>query len=99
MSTLPIVFPVESDSGTETLGILTPGEDVGIKEVDAEKVRQSLADLAGKISGILDDVKSVGEFKLDTVQLAVQISAEGGVALVANAKAGMSGTITLTFSR
>lgn len=99
MRTLPIAFPVESDSEPETLGILTPREDVAIKEVDAEKVRRSLTELTGTISEILKDVKQVGEFSLNSVQLAVQVSAEGGVSLVANAKAGVSGTVTLTFSR
>lgn len=99
MSTLPVVFPLESDDEPETLGILTPSRGVTIREVDAEKVRRSLKDLTRTISGILEDVKAVGQYNLDSVQLAVQISAEGGVALVANAKAGISGTITLKFSR
>lgn len=99
MSTIPILFPESSESPSDTLGVLTPDPDVMIKEIDVEKIKESLKNLTGKLTGIFEDVKTVGQFNLNTVQLAVQISAEGGVSLVANAKAGMSGTITLTFSK
>lgn len=99
MSTIPILFPESSKSASDTLGVLTPAPDVMIKEIDVEKIKASLKDLTGKLTGIFEDIKTVGQFNLNTVQLAVQVSAEGGVALVANAKAGMSGTITLTFSK
>lgn len=99
MSTIPILFPESSESASDTLGVLTPDPDEMIKEIDVEKIKASLKDLTGKLTGIFEDIKTVGRFDLNTVQLAVQISAEGGVSLVANAKAGMSGTITLTFSK
>ncbi len=99
MSTIPILFPESSESKTDTLGVLTPDPDEMIKEIDVEAIKASLKDLTGKLTGIFEDIKTVGQFNLNTVQLAVQVSAEGGVALVANAKAGMSGTITLTFSK
>jgi hypothetical protein len=101
MDSIPILFaePETSENRSETLGILTPEPDVTIREVDVEKIKASLRDLTGKLSGIFDELKSVGQFNLNTVQLAVQISAEGGVSLVASAKAGMSGTITLTFGK
>jgi len=99
MSTIPILFPESSESTSGTLGVLTPDPDVMIKEIDVEKIKESLKDLTGKLTGIFEEIKTVGRFDLNTVQLAVQISAEGGVSLVANAKAGMSGTITLTFSK
>jgi hypothetical protein len=99
MSTIPILFPESSESTSDTLGVLTPDPDEMIKEIDVEKIKESLKDLTGKLTGIFEEIKTVGRFDLNTVQLAVQVSAEGGVALVANAKAGMSGTITLTFSK
>ncbi len=99
MSTIPILFAEPSEPPSETLGILTPDPDVAIKEIDVEKIKASLKDLTGKLTGIFEDIKTVGQYNLNTVQLAVQVSAEGGVSLVASAKAGMSGTITLTFSK
>lgn len=96
MSTIPIVFDENVESPSGTLGVLTPGTI--IKHVDADKIRQSLADLSGQISGILQDIKAVGDFKLKEVQLSVQIGAEGGVALIGTAKAKAEGAITLTFS-
>ncbi len=81
------------------LGVLTPSPVGLIRDIDVDSVKKSLSSLTGKLSEILSDIKSVGDFKLEKAQLAVQVSAEGGVSSVANAKAGTSGTVTLTFSR
>ncbi len=96
MNTLPVIIDdAETDSGTLDGGILSPGDR--IKNIDADKIRNSLTNLSDKISQILKDIKSVGDFKLKQVQLSVEISAEGGVALIGSAKAGAKGAITLTF--
>jgi len=70
---------------------------VRAKNINAEKLKDSMSELAGQISEIMNDIKSVGDFKLQQVQLAVEISAEGGVSLIGTAKAGAKGAITLTF--
>ena len=96
MNTLPIIIE-DAEPVSETLdgSILSPEER--IKNIDADKIRASISDLSEKISQILGDIKSVGDFKLKQVQLGVEISAEGGVALIGTAKAGAKGAITLTF--
>ena len=94
MKTIPVVVEETNETGSGTLGVLTPG--TVIKNIDADKIRQSLSDLSGQISGILQDIKAVGDFKLKEVQLSVQIGAEGGVALIGTAKAKAEGAITLT---
>ena len=99
MSTIPIWFEGNPESEDEVLGVLSPGAGGGVRDIDVGTVKKSLSGLAGKLSEILGDIRSVGDFQLETAQLAVQVNAEGGVSLVANAKAGVSGTITLTFSR
>ncbi len=99
MNTIPILFEQESQqSESGTLGVLTPTTERVIKEIDADKIKQSLSELSSKLSDMFQDIKAVGNFQLKTVQLSVEISAEGGVSLIANAKAGASGTVTLTFS-
>ncbi len=96
MDTIPIICEDISDSKSGNLGLLTP--KTVIKQVDAGKLRQSMESLTGKISTMLGDIKSVGGFKLKEVTLSVEISAEGGVSIIANAKAGIKGAIQLTFS-
>ncbi len=96
MDTIPIICESVSDSKSGNLGLLTP--QTVIKQVDAGKIRQSMESLTNKISTMLDDIKAVGNFKLKEITLSVEINAEGGVSLIANAKAGIKGAIQLTFS-
>lgn len=96
MAMIPIIFEDTPELESGTLGVLTPG--TVLKQVDADKIRQSLAELSEQISHVLQDIKTVGEFKLKEVELSVEINAEGGVALVSSAKVGAKGTMTLTFS-
>jgi len=67
------------------------------KKINTETLKESMSDLSEQISEILQNIKSVGDFKLQQVQLAVEISAEGGVSLIGTAKAGVKGAVTLTF--
>lgn len=79
-------------------GTLGPGrttKDV-IKDIGEDKLRNSLTALSGELSELLGDIKQVGEFKLQQVEMGVEITAEGGFALIG--KAGVKGAITLTFS-
>ncbi len=96
MSTISVVVEETDEPQSGTLGVLTPGSR--IKEIDTDKLRQSVSKLSEQISGIFADIKKVSEFQLKQVQLSVEISAEGGVALIGTAKAGVKGAITLTFS-
>lgn len=96
MSTIPVIVEdTTSRPGTLSGGTLS---DAGKKNIDTEKLRNSLSELSGQISEILQDIKNVGDFKLREVNLSVEISAEGGVALIGTAKAGAKGAISLTFS-
>ena len=71
MNTLPVIIDdAVSSSGTLDGGILAPEDR--IKNIDADKIRQSLADLSAKMSQILKDIKdikNVGDFKLKKVEL------------------------------
>ena len=103
MATIPVRIDLPAEAlapgfgdGSGTLGLLDGRH--GLVEVDADKLRRSLGEFATTIHGVLEDIKQVGEIPLKEVQLSVEVSAEGGVALIGSAKAGVKGALTLTFS-
>ena len=96
MTTIPVSFEESPEVPSGTLGVLNPKPV--IKHVDADKIRTSLSALSEQLAGMLEDIRHVGEFRLREVEVCVELNAEGGVALIANAKAGAKGAITLTFS-
>jgi len=87
---------IEENSNLEE-GTLGPsgGKKHVIKEITDDKLRESLSGLTAQFSELLTDIRQVGEFKLQQVQIAVAVTAEGGFVLVG--KAGIKGAITLTF--
>ena len=60
-------------------------------------VQESLAELSGRLSTLLADLKAVGGFQLSEVRVGVELTAEGGVNLIGNLTAGAKGAIELTF--
>ncbi len=96
MPTIPVIVERGKEPQSGTLGVLTAATQ--IKEIDTEKMRQSFSKLSEQLSILLQDIKQVGQFKLKEVQLQVEVTAEGGVALIGVAKVGVSGAITLTFA-
>jgi hypothetical protein len=78
--------------------VLSPGSNTQTKEIAPEKLQKNLAKLTSEIGTMLTDIKHVGGFQLTQVQVAVEMSAEGGFALVGSAKAGVKGAINLTFT-
>ncbi|MCI5212770.1 MAG: hypothetical protein D3910_29155 [Candidatus Electrothrix sp. ATG2] len=67
-----------------------------IGTISAEKLRDSLTSLSEEFSTIIQDTKEVGGFKLKEVQIQAGIDAKAGVVLIG--KAGIKGSITLTFA-
>jgi hypothetical protein len=98
MSKIPVVTApartAEPQAGT--LGILEPQSM--ITELDTDQLKASLAGLSSQIGEVLSDIRAVGDFRLKEVKVSVEISAEGGVALIGSAKAGAKGAIELTFA-
>ena len=66
-------------------------------EISVDRLRGSLAKLTGNLSDVLADLQAVGGFELAEVQVAVELTAEGGVNLIGNLTAGAKGAIQLTF--
>jgi hypothetical protein len=96
MNKIPVLVDQSSEPQSGTLGILTPSTT--IKESDASTICESLAHLSEQPSSLLQGLKKVEGSRLTQVQLQVGVTAEGGIALIGLAKAGVSGAITLTFS-
>ena len=96
MNTIPVIVEPESELKSGTLGL----EDVSgrIAQINADLLRQSISNLTGQITGLFEDIRAVGSYKLKEVQVQLEITAEGGVALIGSLKAGAKGAITLTFS-
>ena len=53
-------------------------------EISVDRLRASLAKLTGNLSDLLADLQAVGGFELAEVQVAVELTAEGGVNLIGN---------------
>ncbi|MGA1839916.1 MAG: hypothetical protein ACMUIU_04750 [bacterium] len=68
-----------------------------VRNIDVNKLKQSIGDLSTKISSIFHDIHKVGEYRLQEIQISVEISAEGGISLVGTLKGGARGAVTLTF--
>jgi hypothetical protein len=95
--TIPVVVGQTEESAPQTLGLGDVIEKQ-IAEIDADTLRKSLTGLSSQLGTLFQDIKNVGGFKLSQVQVSLEISAEGGVALIGTAKAGARGAINLTFS-
>ncbi|MFO1429395.1 MAG: hypothetical protein U1F76_04530 [Candidatus Competibacteraceae bacterium] len=96
MSTIPVIIEPVSELEGGTLGL----EEIAgrVTQIDADVLRKSISNLAGQITALFEDIKAVGSYKLTTVQVQLEITTEGGVALIGSLKAGAKGAITLTFS-
>jgi hypothetical protein len=66
--------------------------------LNTEELAASLRELTGELGKLFGDIRRVGGFELQEVQVGLEISAEGGFSLIGSAKAGGKGAITLTFA-
>ena len=96
MTMIPVVVEPAAELEPGTLGVGDAGARIAL--IDAEKLRQSITELTGKITDLFQDIKAVGDYQLKEVQVQLEINTEGGVSLVGSLKAGARGAITLTFS-
>jgi len=102
MKSIPVIIDAPEDDTKNKPGTLGPSRSASkktkVRQMDVSKLRQSLSDLSEGISEICSDIKKVGEFKLKQVEVLVEVTAEGGLALVGLAKVGTKGAINLTFT-
>jgi hypothetical protein len=99
---LPVIVSVSPGGEANTKGLLdrlsAAVDAVALRPIPVEKIAANLKQFCSAMNAVLLDVKSVGGFRLSEITLQVEITAEGGIALVGTGKAGASGAITLTFT-
>ena len=97
MAMIPVFVDEASAPPPGTLGggVLNPTPV--LKQIDAETIQRGLQQLSEQIAGLVQQTKQAGGMHLKQIQVQVGITAEGGIALIGLAKAGVSGAITLTF--
>lgn len=109
METIPIFTEVSANSITDdehdgvyqepTLNSSQKRLETQLQKVDAGKFKDSLQSLTGQLSAMFDDISAVGNYNLNKVEVGLELSVEGGVALIGLAKAGAKATIKLTFDK
>lgn len=96
-STITMLF-VEQEKPVQQLLPSLQGLKLKLVEVKKEVLSKSLSELISDINELLESLPILNERAiLDQVSIAVQFSAEGGVACIASASAGFSNSMTLTF--
>jgi hypothetical protein len=61
-------------------------------------LKENLQYVSNALMTVLADIRKIGQFKLQQVEIQVEVTAEGGVHFIGTAKVGGKGAITLTFS-
>jgi hypothetical protein len=87
MVTLPVLVEPVSSPDPGTLG---PGATFGSKlaAIDVDRLRRSIGELTGGVAALFEDIETVGHYRLKEVQVSLEITAEGGVALIGSLKTG-----------
>jgi len=99
MSMIPIIVEESEKPKAGTLGGgVLGGGNWHVKQISVDTLKASLSSVSANLGEMFEGLKQVGNAELKEIQVAVEISAEGGVSLIGSAKAGMSGAITLTFA-
>ena len=103
MEEIPVLLelPAPQSRGSNIIAHTLGGEaatlQTKLQRLDAAKLKESLGKLTGQISELFQEIQRVGDFQLASVEVSVEITAEGGVALIGQLKAGAKGAITLKF--
>ncbi|WMP17283.1 Pepco domain-containing protein [Thiothrix lacustris] len=105
MKELPVIFPQEAQPaesvprGFDSLGGgRLGGAGDAVRRLPTEKLAASLSGIKESLDEIFASITAVGNFELNEIKLTLEITAEGGFALVGLAKAGAKGGITLSFA-
>jgi hypothetical protein len=100
-STIPVVI-FRTKEPLVTKGIISKAAETvrDVANIDAETLKTNLSNLISRVSKVIDMAEaSANGLALSEVQVGVEITAEGGVALIGTASVGATASITLTFQR
>lgn len=92
-----VATPLVEEDDTKSMFRGNDDETI-LKKIPVSKLRESLKTLSSSLSTVFTDIREVGDFKLKTVELQMEVTAEGGVEFIGTTKVGGKGAITLTFS-
>ena len=99
---LPFLVLDDDSADTETMGgLFHRGEaTIALREIPAAVLKASLKRTISMLNSVLSEVadESPG-MRLQEVQIGIEVSASGGIALIGTAQAGTTGAITLVFHR
>lgn len=86
------------DSGQKSTGRLSGrGLSPGVAEIDTAALAGKMQELSQQLEEVFGQIGDVGKFRLNKVELGVEISAEGGINLIASGKVAGKGAIKLVF--
>lgn len=91
-----LTFIVDKPRGDSSKGVFDK-IDTATTKLPVDKLRKEFLDVRDGLSELFKDVDYVGDFKLKKITMGIEISVEGGINIIATAKAGGKGTINLTF--
>ena len=97
MDTIPFVVNIAENKSGEK-GIFMMDNEFSVRSLPIDTLKENLKKVCHDVTDMLDEVKNMGTFRLKEVVLEVEISAEGGVALIGTAQLGGKGAIKITFA-
>lgn len=99
METIPFLVTVPEEDENDEMGIFRSGDgDVRIQQIPVETLKHNLTAVSQSVMDALEDIKHVGQFRLQEVTLQVEVSVDGGINLIGTANLGGKGAITLKFA-
>lgn len=101
MNEIPFLVSLPDQSSDEEVkSIFSPRRSqdvVALRDIPADQLKKNLSSVCKDLMTTLEDIKSVGKFRLKEVCIQAEVTAEGGIELIGTAKLGGKGAITLTF--
>ena len=95
-ATLP--FIVRDDTDAKTKGWFFSSDDrVDVSAIPVDKLQSQFATLTESLSKVFENAKSVGAFRLKTIEIGVEISSEGGINLIGTASVGAKAAVKIVF--
>lgn len=85
-------------AGVDEIKEIFGGGASAVVPFDTAELAASLRRLTSQLGELFGDLRAVGGYELQQVQVGLEISAEGGINLIGSAKAGGKGAITMTFA-
>lgn len=96
---VPADSPAPAGYANGTKGFFTPAV-VAPTKLKTDVLRNNLADFVGALNEALKGIPDLLEgFKLDEIEVVVEVSGEGSIQMLGGLKVGASGGITLKLKR